>query len=92
LFDQLSSLGEALRTQRVLKLSGKSVTDIRPYCHYLNAADKASIAAEISSRRARGDSYGSIARELNRKGLTGRNGGRWYTASVRAYVQKQGEA
>ena len=46
------------------------------------------IAAEIIARRTRGDSFGAIARELNRRGHAGRYGGRWYGASVRHYFRK----
>jgi len=46
------------------------------------------IAAEIITRRTRGDSYGVIAHELNRQGIAGRLGGRWYAASVRHYFRK----
>lgn len=36
----------------------------------------------LSARRAKGETYGAIAADLNRRGLRGRNGGRWYGGSV----------
>jgi hypothetical protein len=36
----------------------------------------------LSARRARGETYGAIAADLNRRGIRGRNGARWYGASV----------
>ena len=36
----------------------------------------------LSARRARGESYGAIAADLNRRGIRGRYGARWYGASV----------
>lgn len=38
----------------------------------------------IVQKRMTGASYGFIARDLNRKGINGRYGARWYSASVRA--------
>lgn len=46
------------------------------------------IIEEIADRRARGESLGAIASSLNRQGRRGPNGARWYTASVRAYLQR----
>lgn len=46
------------------------------------------IAIEIGERRQCGESLASIARELNRRGDKGKYGGRWYPASVGAYLKK----
>lgn len=43
----------------------------------------------INARRARGESFASIAAELNKQGFTGRYGGRWYAGSVWAYLQRR---
>lgn len=46
------------------------------------------IGLELAARRAGGESYAAIAIDLNRRGLRGRYGGRWYTSSVRALLQR----
>lgn len=40
----------------------------------------------IAEQRKRGESFSSIAAALNKQGLRGSNGGRWYSASVREYL------
>lgn len=42
----------------------------------------------INARRAKGESFASIAADLNKQGLTGRYGGRWYASSVWTYLQR----
>lgn len=42
------------------------------------------IEEEIARRVLCGEKFGEIAAALNRKGLRGKRGGRWYCASVRA--------
>lgn len=42
----------------------------------------------IHARRAKGESFASIAAELNKQGFTGRYGGRWYASSVWTYLQR----
>jgi hypothetical protein len=42
----------------------------------------------ITERRENGDSFYSIAASLNEQGLRGRNGARWYSASVREYLRR----
>lgn len=86
LFEQLSMMSETVRAslaesgQRTLlreRLRKETVERI--------------IAVEISSRRLRGDSFGSIAQVLNDQGWKGRNGGRWYASSVRNYFFRKTE-
>ena len=43
----------------------------------------------INARRARGESFASIAAALNKQGVSGRYGGRWYAGSVWAYLQRR---
>lgn len=46
------------------------------------------LLSELIVRRTRGESYAAIAIDLNRRGLRGRYGARWYTSSVRALIQR----
>lgn len=48
--------------------------------------DETAIAERIAHFRDRGMTFGEIAAELNTRGWRGRYGGRWYSASVRAYL------
>lgn len=47
---------------------------------------EADVTAEIRNRMQRGESLSVIARALNRDGLRAPYGGRWYAASVRAFI------
>lgn len=50
--------------------------------------DFASVLECIAERRARGETFASIAAHLNKLGLRGRNGSRLYPATVRAYLMR----
>lgn len=54
----------------------------------LNRFARLAIRLDILRRRAQGKSFSAIARELNREGIKGRYGCRWYAASVRTYLLK----
>ncbi|OWW18161.1 hypothetical protein AYR66_03115 [Noviherbaspirillum denitrificans] len=43
----------------------------------------------IHASRAKGESFAAIAAELNKQGLTGPYGGRWYASSVWHYLQRR---
>ena len=45
------------------------------------------LVAELRRLRAAGASFGAIAAAMNRRGLRGRMGGRWFPATVRRYLQ-----
>lgn len=55
------------------------------------AVSSASLLERISERRARGESFSSIAAALNSEGVSGRYGGRWYASSVRVYMQRRSQ-
>jgi len=40
----------------------------------------------VAGQRLYGKSFSSIAAMLNKQGLRGRNGGRWYASNVREYL------
>jgi hypothetical protein len=42
--------------------------------------------ADITARRAAGESFGCIAHALNERGERGEHGGRWYGATVRRFI------
>ena len=44
------------------------------------------LVVDIGTRRAAGDSFGSIAHALNQGGIRGEHGGRWYGATVRNFI------
>jgi hypothetical protein len=48
----------------------------------------AHVLHQIRDRRVRGEGFAAIAAALNGQGYRGRNGGRWYQASVRQFYQK----
>jgi predicted mannosyl-3-phosphoglycerate phosphatase (HAD superfamily) len=52
------------------------------------SAQRSSLLKCIAERRARGETFASIAAMLNERGLRGRNGARWYSASVREYLKR----
>ncbi|WP_440963996.1 recombinase family protein [Massilia sp. GER05] len=43
----------------------------------------------LAARRASGETYAAIAADLNRRGIRGRYGARWYSASVWALLHRQ---
>lgn len=44
---------------------------------------------ELFTRRDSGESFAALAADLNRRGVRGRYGARWYTASVRAFLHRR---
>jgi hypothetical protein len=90
LFDQLCEMSELVQGQECLRRAepASKAQPKSPPRYDWDAASEKRIAAEIITRRTRGDSYGVIAHELNRQGIAGRLGGRWYAASVRHYFRK----
>lgn len=44
---------------------------------------------EVLMMRARGETYAGIASKLNRTGVKGTKGGRWYPASLRRYTESR---
>jgi hypothetical protein len=51
----------------------------------------AGLLGQINERRVGGESFSSIAAALNRKGISGNYGGRWYASSVREYMQRRSQ-
>ena len=47
------------------------------------------LLVELFKRRDSGESFAAIAADLNRRGVRGRYGARWYTASVRAFLHRR---
>ncbi|RJF92347.1 recombinase family protein [Noviherbaspirillum saxi] len=90
LLDQMLALADAMRAQQVAALGqARREAGTRAMCPRNAPHDTVTgIAAEILSRRSRGESLGSIAHALNCQGVKGRYGARWYTASVRAYLRR----
>lgn len=43
----------------------------------------------LAARRASGETYAAIAADLNRRGIRGRYGARWYSASVWTLLHRQ---
>ena len=52
------------------------------------AAASPALAAQMQALRAGGASYNAIAAVLNQSGVRGRQGGRWFPASVRRALQQ----
>ncbi|HJV01969.1 MAG TPA: recombinase family protein [Burkholderiaceae bacterium] len=50
------------------------------------APPEPALVAELRRLRAAGASFGAIAAAMNRRGLRGRMGGRWFPATVRQYL------
>lgn len=54
---------------------------------------RSQLAIDIFERRKAGDSFGCIAHALNKQGIPGEHGGRWYGSTVRNIVLRtQAEA
>jgi hypothetical protein len=53
-----------------------------------DSVPKLFLLENINARRAKGESFASIAAELNKQGVTGGYGGRWYASSVWMYLQR----
>lgn len=54
----------------------------------VTALQVADLLEKMITRRARGESFASIAADLNKQGVCGGYGCRWYAGSVRAYMQR----
>ncbi|WP_182214395.1 recombinase family protein [Rugamonas fusca] len=52
----------------------------------MSAPPEPALVAELRRLRAAGASFGAIAAAMNRRGLRGRMGGRWFPATVRQYL------
>jgi hypothetical protein len=78
MFQQLSELAAAAKA-----LQGRQRTGYPGKRESLpeTIADELAIST-LSARRASGETYAAIAADLNRRGLRGRNGARWYSSSV----------
>lgn len=50
---------------------------------------EARIVAEVIRRRQQGDTLASIADDLNRRGVAGKRGGRWYPSTVKYLLERQ---
>lgn len=57
---------------------------VRTPCHAAPLPD----FSVLSARRASGETYASIAADLNLRGIRARYGGRWYSASVWAFLHR----
>lgn len=84
---QLSELAVAIRDTEVLRRFRQ-----QPGCAVATAVQcekaDALVLGEFLARRREGESYAAIALDLNRRGLRGRNGARWYASSVRTVLQR----
>jgi hypothetical protein len=82
LLQQLSELTEALhrpparRTARTPAHADEAWSE----------EDRRRLMADITARRAAGESFGCIAHALNERGERGEHGGRWYGATVRRFI------
>jgi len=75
------SIGAALRIQKA-QSDGLAVDiDFTQVEHRL--------LMELNTRRNSGESFAALAADLNRRGVRGRYGARWYTASVRAFLRRR---
>lgn len=55
---------------------------------WAEAGQQLRVVKSIAESRARGETFSAIAASLNKQGLRGRNGARWYSASVREYLKR----
>lgn len=77
---QLTELAEALKRPPSPRYDGAP----EPPRHGAAAPDLSVLLA----RRSSGETYASIAADLNLRGIRGRNGGRWYPSSVWALLHR----
>lgn len=82
---QLAELAEAMRTRPVAGKSGITVGSGN-YGEVRVTELYDILIPELASRRARGEPFASIAADLNRRGVRGHNGARFYASSVRALL------
>ncbi|WP_162256946.1 recombinase family protein [Noviherbaspirillum sp. Root189] len=85
---QLSSLNGAMSNARAKELVGSPGEDALSRDD-LSGSTMESAVLKILEQRAHGETLGSIAQSLNRLGIRGRYGGRWYMASVRAVLRRR---
>lgn len=84
LFQQLFDLASSKRAQRGNDAPGTVMQPAPSIAANRNSVREVEI--EVARRFSMGESYNAIAHALNRKGLRGRYGGRWYGGTVRAVV------
>jgi hypothetical protein len=87
LLEQLRSDSAIGKTRNAVWTTEKPLNPLRSLIngHTIPASG---ILERINDGRAKGESFYSIAAALNREGLSGRYGGRWYGSSVWAYLQR----
>lgn len=84
LLQQLLDLNDALQ-----RPAGTARSNPHPYGDYLWPNPlRLQILQEISRRRSAGDSFARIAYALNKQGVRGEYGGRWYGTSVRNFIRR----
>lgn len=81
---ELTDAYHALRSG-VRCTTDKKLNDARRVKH-INLEDQ--LLPEIIARRARGESYSAIAIDLNRRGMRGGYGARWYASSVSLLMRR----
>ena len=82
---QLAGLAGAMRTRPVVEKT--SITVKANDCPEVRVTEIYDLlVSEVIARRARGESFAAIAADLNRRGVRGRHGARFYTSSVRALL------
>lgn len=54
--------------------------------HYQSEPSRSQLVINILERRKAGDSFGCIAHALNKHGIPGEHGGRWYGTTVRNVI------
>jgi hypothetical protein len=87
LLRELIELNEAWKNVR-LHACANTVIDKKDIRKARYHSLQGQLLSELIGRRTRGESYAAIAIDLNRRGLRGRYGARWYTSSVRALIQR----
>jgi hypothetical protein len=85
---QLMAIAEASGAQQsgAPEHSSRASISGQSTMHGLDASDLLVLAA----RRARGETYAAIAADLNRRGIRGGYGARWYSASVWTLLHRRG--
>lgn len=87
LLKQLKELAMALRSTNILRqLRHRSLPTVAGAARQQKADDI--ILSELAARRRGGETYAAMAMDLNRRGLRGDYGGRWYASSVRAALRR----
>ena len=78
LLQQMIELTEALQREPGAKVARRVAPDVPP----------GQLFIDMTERRKAGDSFGTIAHALNRQGVRGKYGGRWYGATVRNFIRR----